>query len=225
MPEATVISRELRDKLLFHNTVMVDVNIAYPSVEGAPQGCARRFNAHYEKQTQAWRQYAGETMLDDAVADYASAMQNGYPFNTYALAGAYEVTLNALPLLSLYSDIYRYTGGAHGLTERTGDTWDFTRCKRLDMKRLFTWGYDYARPILTYVTAEAERRQADGEAQYFDGLAENIVRYFDEKNFYLSDKGLVVFYPLYSIAPYYVGIQAFTVPYRMFGNNMTYPLT
>lgn len=222
MPEAIVTSRELRDKLMFHNTVMVDFAVTYPFVAGVPQSCARRFNAYYEKQAQALRLYAGETMFDDAVADYASAMQNGYPFNTYTLNGVYEVTLIAFSLLSLYSDVYRYTGGAHGITERTGDTWDLARCRRLEMKRLFTRGYDYSRPILTYVAAEAERRQADGEAQYFDGLMENIVRYFDEKNYYLSAGGLVVFYPLYSIAPYYVGIQAFTVPYRMFGDNMTY---
>lgn len=211
---------------MFQNTVMVDVSISYPSITGravSPQ-CVKRFNAYYDKEALGQRQYANETMYNDAVADYTFDMQQGYPFNSYTLMQVFTVSLNAYPLLSLYYDVYRYTGGAHGMTERTGDTWDLALCKRLEMKQLFVRGYDYTKPIFAYVRAETDRRQAAGEAQYFEGLADNIVRYFDEKNFYLTPQGLVVFYPLYSIAPYYVGIQEFIVPYSMFGSNMTYPM-
>ena len=92
------------------------------------------------------------------------------------------------------------------------------------MRDLFRRGYDYTAPIFKYVEAEALRRQASGEAQYFEGLEGNIRKYFDEKNFTLSCQGLIVFYPLYSIAPYYVGIQEFIVPYGMFEGNLVYPL-
>jgi hypothetical protein len=224
MKNVEITGQTILEKLMYHGAEMVDVNISYPAVgsDAAPPHCARRVNARYEREAQEQRLYAGESMYDDAVADYAAAVQNGYPFHTYELMQVYAVPLNAYPLLSLYFDVYRYTGGAHGMTERSSDTWDLARCRKLEMKRLFARGYDYARPIFAYVEAEAERRMADGEAQYFDGLADNIVRYFNEKNYYLTCQGLVVYYPLYSIAPYYVGIQEFTVPYGMFGNNMTY---
>lgn len=225
MKSVTVVKQTLLEKLTFQDAVMVDVNISYPSMDGeVPQHCIRRFNEYYGKEAQKQRKYAKDTMYEDAVSDYKYSQQKGYPFNTYELMQVYEVMYNAIPVLSLYYDVYTYTGGAHGMTERTGDTWDLYRCKRLDMKNLFKKGYDYTKPIFSYIEAEALRRQAAGEVQYFDGLIENIHKYFDEKNFYLTCQGLEVFYPLYSIAPYYVGIQEFTVPYGMFGNNLMYPL-
>lgn len=225
MKRATVVKQMIQEKIAYQGVTMVDVSIAYPSIDGDfPKKCARRFNDYYVREAQKQLKYAKETMYKDAVADYKFAMEKGYPFNTYELMQVYEVTYNSLPVFSLYYDVYQYTGGAHGMTDRTGNTWDLYRCKMLEMKDLFTRGYDYTLPIFKYLEAEALRRQASGEAQYFEGLVENLHKYFDEKNYYLSCQGLEVFYPLYSIAPYYVGIQVFTVPYGMFGNNLTYPL-
>ena len=225
MKTATVVKQMIQEALAYQGVTMVAVNIAYPNIDGDfPRRCVRRVNGNYDREAQKQLKYAKDTMYKDAVADYKFAMEKGYPFNTYELMQVYETTCNALPVFSLYYDVYQYTGGAHGITDRTGNTWDLYRCKMLEMKDLFTHGYDYTVPIFRYMEAEALRRQAAGEAQYFDGLSENLHKYFDEKNFYLSCQGLEVFYPLYSIAPYYVGIQVFTVPYGMFGNNLAYPL-
>jgi hypothetical protein len=225
MRNATVAKRTIQEKLTYQGAVMLEVNVAYPAVDGdVPRRCARRFNEYYEREAQRRRRYARETMYADAVADYKFSQGKGYPFNAYELMQVFDATYNSMPVLSLYYDVYQYTGGAHGMTERTGNTWDMHKCRMLEMRDLFARGYDYRNAILRYVETEALRRQAGGEAQYFDGLAENIHKYFDEKNYYLSCQGLNVYYPLYSIAPYYVGIQVFTVPYGIFGNNLLYPL-
>jgi hypothetical protein len=225
MKRVTVVNQSIQEKLTFQSVVMVEVNIAYPSIDGdIPRHCIKRFNEYYIREAQKQLRYAKDTMYKGAVSDYKFDQEKGYPFNNYELMQVYEVTYNAVPMLSLYYDTYQYTGGAHGMTERTGNTWDLYRCKLLEMKDLFIRDYDYTQPIFKYIEAEALRRQESGEAQYFEGLMDNIHKYFDEKNFYLSCQGLEVFYPLYSIAPYYVGIQVFTVPYGMFGNNLVYPL-
>lgn len=225
MKKTAVVKQTIQENLTYQGVTMVEVNIAYPSIDGdMPRRCIRRFNDFYDREARKQLKYAKDTMYKDAVSDYNFTKQKGYPFNTYELMQVYEVTYNALPVFSLYYDLYQYTGGAHGMTDRTGGTWDLYRCRQLAMKDLFTRGYDYMTPIFKYVEAEALRRQASGEAQYFDGLTENLHKYFDEKNYYLSCQGLEVYYPLYSIAPYYVGIQVFTIPYGVFGNNLVYPL-
>lgn len=225
MKPVVVASQSIKEKLTYQGVVMVNVDISYPSIYGdIPRQCIKRFNEYYEREAQRQRRYAKENMYNDAVEDYKFSQEKGYPFNPYELMQVYEVPYNSIPVFSLLYDIYQYTGGAHGMTERTGNTWDLHRCKMLAMKDLFIKGYAYTTPIFKYIEAEALRRQVSGEVQYFDGLTENIHKYFDEKNFYLSCQGLEVFYPLYSIAPYYVGIQVFTVPYGMFGNNLAYPL-
>jgi hypothetical protein len=225
MSMMTVVKKTIQEKLTYQGDVMVEVSVSYPAIDGAvSRRCIRRFNEYYEREAQRQRKYARESMYPDAVSDYTFSKSKGYPFNTYELMQVFEVTYNSAPILGLYYDVYQYTGGAHGMTDRTGDTWDLRRCKMLGMGELFAHGYDYTVPIFRYIEAEALRRQTSGEVQYFDGLIENIHKYFEEKNYYLSCQGLIVFYPLYSIAPYYVGIQSFTVPYAVFGDNLMYPL-
>lgn len=225
MKPVIVQSLAIEEKLTYQGVVMVNVSISYPAISGMVSApCIKRVNRHYLAEAQRLRRHARTELYDSAVEDYRFSQGKGYPFHTYEILQVFTVSFNSLPILSLNTDVYQYTGGAHGMTECTGTTWDLHRCRLLQMGDLFRRGYDYTQPILRYVEAEALRRQASGEAQYFEGLEENIRKYFDEKNYYLTCQGLVVYYPLYSIAPYYVGIQEFTVPYGMFGNNLAYPL-
>lgn len=225
MKQADVQARAAEEKLEYQGVTMVNVDISYPEIRGEiSKLCAKRFNEHYAREAQSQRRHARVELYGSAVEDFKYTQEKGYPFHAYELMQAFSVTFNSLPVLSLYYDVYQYTGGAHGMTDRTGDTWDLQHCRMLSMGDLFRRGYDYTVPILKYVSVEAARRQASGEASYFEGLEQNIRKYFDEKNFFLSCQGLNVFYPLYSIAPYYVGIQVFTVPYAMFGNNLVIPL-
>ncbi len=225
MKPVIVQTRVVDEKLEYQDVTMVKVSISYPEIGGdIPKLCARRFNDYWAREATGLRKNARQELYGSAVEDYEYSRQKGYPFNPYELMQVFEVTFNSVPILSLYADVYQYTGGAHGMTDRTGSTWDVQRCRMLEMRDLFGRGYDYTTPILKYIPAEAARRQASEEASYFEGLEQNIRKYFDEKNFYLSCQGLNVYYPLYSIAPYYVGIQVFTVPYGMFGNHLAYPL-
>lgn len=224
MKPVLVETLSIEEKLNYQGVLMVSVDISYPAVGGVSRLCARRFNGNYQAEALKQRRTARTDLYDSAVKDWKFSQEKGYPFNPYDMTQAFEATFNSYPMLSLYYDVYQYTGGAHGMTERTGGTWDLARCRMLEMRELFRRGYDYVPVIFKYVEAEALRRQASGEAQYFEGLAGNVRRYFNEKNFFLSCQGLEVYYPLYSIAPYYVGIQVFTVPWAMFEGNLTYPI-
>lgn len=222
---ATVIKRTIQDKLLYQGVVMVDVNIAYPQMtSGRAETGRREFNRYYIRQARRQMRHARQDLLPMAIRQYEEAQQEGYPFNAYTLMQTFEVTYNAGYLLSLYLDVYEYTGGAHGNTGRCGNTWDLKRRRMLRMSELFRPGYDYRDTILRAVEREATRREESGEVDYFEDLYENLHEYFDEANYYLTYNGLAVFYPQYSIGPYAIGIQVFTVPYEAFGKNLAYPL-
>lgn len=222
---ATVTKRTLREQLTHQGVLMVDVTIDYPVMTGGPcEGGRREFNRHYARQARVLLRHAQQNLLPEAIRQYQDALANGYPFNPYALVQTFEVTYHAGVLVSLFLDEYEYTGGAHGNTIREGNTWDLRRRRMLKLRDLFRPGYDYRESILQVVEHEAHRRQTSGEVDYFEDLDENLREYFDEDNYYLTYSGLAVFYPLYTIGPYAIGIQVFVVPYGVFGGNLVYPL-
>lgn len=226
MEGAVVVTKNtLRDNLLYKGVLMVGVELDYPQINGALSKQARHaFNRYYALEANERMTYARTTLLRNAIADYQQRIGQGYPFNSYTLDQTFETTLNQPPLVSLYYDVYEYTGGAHGNTTRTGNTWDLRLARMIKLNELFRPGYDYMSVIAAYIAQEAHRREASGEGYFFDNLDQNLVQYFDPANFYLTPEGLAIFYPLYTISPYVGGINVFEVPYGLFGNNLRYPL-
>ncbi|MGI5878296.1 MAG: DUF3298 and DUF4163 domain-containing protein [Christensenellales bacterium] len=213
-----IIAKTVEQQFLYRDTLMVDAVVHFPQLAGPDSDGIDDINTYYRQRAASLIGYAEETLYPAAVEQYRNAQMNGYPFNHYILLQTFEITCRS-SLLSLYSDIYEYTGGAHGLTTRTSETWKVDEGRRLELGDLFVEGYDYMGVIIPAIEAEAARRQAAGEAEYFDDLPANIRRYFDEENYYLTPAGLVIYYPLYTIAPYVSGIQAFTIPYGLLVRN------
>jgi hypothetical protein len=52
-------------------------------------------------------------------------------------------------------------------------------------------------------------------SDFFDGSY-----YFDESNYYLTDAGIAIFYPLYTIAAFVQGIPTFIIPYEVFDGSL-----
>lgn len=216
-----IYNKEIKDYLFWCNRLMVDICINYPQIICTPYDYGKAyFNRHFQIQSWSLYQYSRTKLYAEAIKDFNYRMENGYPFNNYQVLQTYKVTYNEYPIISLYSEIYEYSGGAHGLTTLKGHTIDIKNGLHLTLNDLFVDDYDYSKTILTYIETEAIRRQEEDDIMYFDDLSENIIKYYDEKNFYLTNKGVAIFYPLYTIAPYATGIQIFEVPYELFGDNI-----
>lgn len=197
---------------------MVSINIEYPSMSGYDYAVSR-FNMYYRQRAYRSHNYARIKLFPQAVEQYQYAKSQNYPFNAYDLVQTFEPTYCKKPIISLYYE-YEYTGGAHGNTVRTGNTWDLNKATLLNLSDLFVKDYDYKKVIIKTIQTEARRRQISGQVQYFDNLDANIIKFYDDKNYYLTEGGVAIFFPLYTIAPYAVGIQVFTVPSLLFGNNI-----
>ena len=57
-----------------------------------------------------------------------------------------------------------------------------------------------------------QQQEEAGIARYHPHCRRALRRHFDARNYYLSDEGLVFFYPMYAIAPAEERIPAFCVP-------------
>jgi len=217
-------TRTIEDRFYHNKVLMVSVKINYPVLSSNYSGNSTLFNMHYRQKANRNYRYASTKLYQTAVKQYRGSVSQGFPFHSFELIETFEPTYCNKPLISLFYDIYEFTGGAHGNTVRRGNTWDMRRGTLLELDSLFARNYDYKPVILKHIESEAKRRQITGRAHYFDNLEENLNKYFDPKNFYLTEEGLAIFYPLYTIAPYSDGIQVFVIPYRMFGDNIKYNL-
>lgn len=209
-----------KEQLVYDNKPMVNINLTYPKAVGRlPVSAARAFDSYNRMRAQRLMRRARTELYRAAVEQYKYAQENNFPFNAYELMQVYTETYNRDPLVSLYSDVYEYTGGAHGMTTRHGQTWDLEKGCMLRMADLFRPGYNFRRVMLTEIIRQADINQKPDAPIYFDGYRQLLVRYFNPANFYLTPRGVAVFYPLYSVAPYSSGIQVFVVPYALFGRN------
>lgn len=179
---------------------------------------------HYRQKARTEKRYTSANLYRTATKQYNDANLQGFPFNHFEFVEIFEPAYCKSSLISLYFDIYEYTGGAHGNTVRQGNTWDMKKGTMISLESLFERNYDYKSNILIYIEAEAKRRQNTESANYFEELSGNIIKYFNQDNYYLTYEGLAIFYPLYTIAPYSEGIQVFVIPYRLFGDELIYDL-
>lgn len=110
--------------------------------------------------------------------------------------------------LSLYVDYYWYTGGAHGMTDRVAYNYDLNTGQPIALADLFPTDYDYRAMIDSVINAEilAEPdKYFSGDEMGFKGIAA-------DQQYYIQGENLVIYFGLYEIAPYAVGIPEFVIP-------------
>ena len=215
---AIVTKKQMSAKPKYKNVTMMDVDISYPQVIMREDAQASvPINRFYRSVAQRYYNYALPTLFGSAVKEYQNDRKNGYPFRPYSAMMVYEVPYNRNGFLSIYYELYEYTGGAHGNTTRYSDTWHAGR--HLKLQDLFT-GNSYKSIIFSEIFAQINQNIAAGTDTYFDDYQKNVFQNFDEKNFYLTPEGLAVYFPLYTVAPYSSGIVTFVIPYGAFGATL-----
>ncbi|MEL7609477.1 MAG: DUF3298 and DUF4163 domain-containing protein [Bacillota bacterium] len=198
----------------YNNTPMLTLSILYPKVAlrrnpTAQNGINRRIKA----QVCDFYRYASGDLYGQAIAAYKEAQENGFPFHRYDAMLQYEITYNQHCHLSLYRDQYEYTGGAHGNTIRSSDTWNLISGERIPLSDLFPAGQDYRALLIEQITKQADERMQQDPGIFFEDYRALISQYFNEEHYYLTPSGVAVYYQQYEIAPYATGIVVFTIPY------------
>lgn len=222
--QAAVGRNEIRAAPEYRGVPMVAVEIAYPqvTVNRIPTSGVY-INGWYQASAQRTYVHGCRSLFRAASAQYRQSLRYGYPFRPYALSEEFAVSYNANGFLSLYTDCYEYTGGAHGNTVRRADNWNLAGCCRMQLAEFFR-GAGWRDIILNGIYARINAQMAQGNDVYFDSYQAAVRRYFDPCRCYLTPEGFAVFFPQYAIAPYSAGIVTFVIPYADFGGLLRYEL-
>lgn len=167
---------------------------------------ASRLNSHYAREAMRRRQYAVSRLYPAAVKE----LQAGGAALPYELERSVNVTYNRACIVSLYTDEYQFTGGAHGMTVRTADNWNLRTGRQFALCDLFPGHRNCEQMILRQIITQIAR----DPSSYFDNYRELVMQNFDASRFYLTRDAVMVYFGLYEIAPYSSGMPVFAIPYE-----------
>lgn len=215
LQNAIVMKKNIKSSPKYKNIVMITIDINYPQVivrnKLKISADISRFYSHIAEN---FYQYASKNLYNMARREYHDSIENNFPFRPFDAVMNFETALNNGIFLSIFYDKYEYTGGAHGMTVRNADTWYIKTGKHMRLKDFFC-SPEYKTIFINEIIREIENQIKTGQS-FFEDYKNNAANYFNENNYYLSKDGFVIFYPLYSIAPYSSGIVEFTIPFSSF---------
>lgn len=208
----------IRDKLKFNGETLLTYKIEYPEFTSPCYKMnLRKANMFYLEKALEFQKYCETELFDEAVQLYYDSIDNGFPIHVFEAQLVYDVTYLCSCIISVYFDRYEYTGGAHGNTIRTSETWNLRSGGLIELPQLVRCLLDYKSYILSAVAAQIEKEPEI----YFENYEELIAEAFNENSFYCRRKGIVVYYQQYEIAPYSSGIREFLLPYTVCVINPT----
>ena len=126
----------------------------------------------------------------------------------YKASNTFEIfrTDNFISILITY---YQYTGGAHGLYWYKSYIINHLQEELVELDDILT--KENSKEI---ILKEINKQIKANTDDYFV----ESVDYFNEENFYLTEKGIVFYYTLYELGPYVMGIPEFLIPWNSIKN-------
>ncbi len=120
-----------------------------------------------------------------------------------------KIKRNTTDIISFITEIYTYTGGAHGTTVWEPKTIDVTseNPHNLKLNELFS-DKDYMTKLNAIISAMVE----ENPEKYGELWARPEITAENENRFYMTDTDLVIFFPPYELSYYAKGFIEFPIP-------------
>ena len=144
-----------------------------------------------------FEQAALETRADSRLPEHLK--------NALTFRANYEIFRNDRQFVSVGQLVYQFTGGAHGMSFLTASTVSVSSGRTISLADLFLPGSNYRERLDGTVRRVGAARGLP--LWGYNGVKETA-------NYYLTDKGLVLFFQPYEIAPYSEGIVRIMAPYQ-----------
>lgn len=120
------------------------------------------------------------------------------------MLGYYEIKTNERGVLSLIQVNYAYTPPmAHGMTFAKSLTFSVATGKAYELSELFKPGSPYVERISGNIREQIRQRELP--------TLHDFTAIRPDQDYYIADKALVVYFQLYEITPYYVGLPMFPI--------------
>lgn len=117
--------------------------------------------------------------------------------------GTYELKNNDKGVLSIVLINYSFAGGAHGNTIAKALNFDIETGHVYTLPELFKPNSNYVKKISDIIKVQIKARDMPTLGDFTE-INPN-------QDFYIADRSLVIFFQLYEITPYYVGIPYFPI--------------
>lgn len=210
----TITQHVLTDTMDYQGMPVLNCQIRYPQFTSTcSREAARTVNEYYSSLAREKGDYCRSVLYPRAVESAKYSRERNYPFFAYEFDMSYKVTYNEGCVVSLYMDQYEFTGGAHGSTLRTSRTWDFETGRQLTLEDFYRHNPGFIRDIQNWIEYEIAGRLKSNPSTYFDDYPKLLRSTFQDGNFYLTPKGIVLYYQQYDIAPYSSGIPEFLLAF------------
>lgn len=209
---------EFKHNFEYNNIVILTLTIKYPLINIPHNNSAENnINNMINKEIREYYNYVSRTLYNNAIKYYHESKTNDFPFHVNEAIMVYTITYNDNCFLSLYKDKYEFTGGAHGSTYRSSDTWETCEGTYIPMNCYFYNGTNYMNLLVNEITKQAEQNLNQNPGIYFEDYKNLIRENFKPENYFLTPQGMTIYYQQYDIAPYSTGIVEFTIPYDIIG--------
>lgn len=123
----------------------------------------------------------------------------------YEYTSNYIVTYDQNGVLSLITQMYEYTGGAHGMTYRKAYTFSLSDGKLLSLDDLFGQNKNYEKQL---------NEQIESKLNAMSGYMGGFEKLDEQPDFYLQQGVLKIFFQLYEYTPYVSGFPEFAFSYN-----------
>ena len=151
----------------------------------------------------AW-EYKINQMIRDQVRGMIAVQSGDMPSLVEEMFGFYEIKNNQRNILSLTLSNYCYhLGAAHGMTYIKSLTFDFVNKKLCTLQDLFIPGSNYVEKISELIRVQIKQRNIP--------ILNEFTSINPNQFFYIADKTLVIYFQLYEITPYVVGLPMFPI--------------
>lgn len=195
--------------------------VSLPETLGATGAAVRRIRRYYQLQSRIFLRYCQTQLYPYAAEEYRAALSVSGPLPDFRAELTFCLTRNSEGIASLYTQLREVTLPGRIHLRRWGDTWDLNTGSLLPISAFFPPRYPWKRQLLHLAADQISRQEADGIAQYHPHWRRALRRHFNPRNYYLTETGLVFFYPMYAIAPAEERIPVFYLPENTGGLLLT----
>ncbi len=201
-----IINYTFKNNLYYKGNLVLKYKINFPQIIGC-----EKFNIYNYNLAKKLQEKCEGELLEEAKELYDYNSKNNYPIMVYEVLTVYNVTYNYNMVISLYSDEYIFSGGAHGNTKRTSQSWNLNKEKMLKLEDFYSENPNYVSTIISEVNAQIASNIKNGNNYYFDNYCCLTSENFKIENYYLNRNNIIIYYQQYDIAPYSSGILTFNV--------------
>lgn len=209
-PELTVELKREEWECTLEGECVLRCALTRPELTGTWRGIGK-INRYYSRVAEVWRSRWEKELFCRVCLELADRRAQGRPFRPWRAELTTQVTRQEGDLLSLWQEGREHWGYETPVLLRRGDTWSLAEGAPRTLRSFYPGQHRWKRQVLTQVKEQAQARLETGETLLDEDCVHTLHRNFTPEHYYLTQSGVQVFFPMYTVASGGEGIPTFTV--------------